>query len=326
MRLIANPETFSPYLSSRAGSLQLGGGQDYLLDLQKEEGMNSSGFRRDRKRSLLGTGSGRLFGALALLWFAFAAGSAGALELSQLEDLENEVVLAPCHNKNRLEAVRRLFEKMGAKPEDITIQEHRKVKNLIVTIPAASKEKIIIGAHYDKVRKGCGVIDNWTGIVTLAHIYRTMRTVPLRKTLVFVAFGREEEGLIGSRAMAQSLTTEEKSRICVMLNLDSFGLSWPQAANNLSTRRLADLAADLAQRMNIQFSRASVEGNADSTAFLEQEIPAITLHGLPNDFREVIHTHRDRAERIRPQSIYLAYRLAVGLVAELDAESCAAWR
>ena len=52
----------------------------------------------------------------------------------------------------------------------------------------------MIGAHYDKTINGCGAIDNWTGIVALAHIYKSLKDAPLQKNVVLVAFGKEEQG------------------------------------------------------------------------------------------------------------------------------------
>src|SRR3712207_7015935 len=48
-------------------------------------------------------------------------------------------------------------------------------------------------------------------IVALSHLYRTLKDVPLKKTLVFVAFGKEEKGLVGSRAMTDAIGKEQRS-------------------------------------------------------------------------------------------------------------------
>lgn len=248
--------------------------------------------------------------------------------ISTETELSLEVAEAPCADRKRLEAVRRLFEKMGATAETITIDQHRRVSNLAVTLPGASPEsgKIVIGAHYDKVIPGCGAIDNWSGIVILAHLFRALRDIPRNKDLVFVAFGREEQGLRGSKAMVRQLTEGEVAEHCAMINLDSFGMSWPQVATNLSSDSLGELSEDLAEQMNMQFSQQAVDGGSDSTSFLRRGIPAMTLHGLGKDFDKIIHTHRDRAHQVQPTSLYLGYRLALALIASVDQQPCGAWR
>src|SRR6266545_7847143 len=113
------------------------------------------------------------------------------IQVSSPEQIKEDLVKVPCDNEERLAAVRSLFERAGASPSDVTIDKYTDVENLVVTKKGESAEKIVVGAHYDKVADGCGALDNWTGIVTLSHLYRTLKAVPLKKTLVFIAFGKE---------------------------------------------------------------------------------------------------------------------------------------
>lgn len=249
------------------------------------------------------------------------------LPTSTPEQIEREFATVPCRNAERLPAVRALFERMGAAPADIATERLSDTDNLLVRKPGATPETIIIGAHYDKTSHGCGAIDNWSGVVALAHLYRTLRDVPTQKTLLFVAFGREEEGLVGSRALANSISREELVRYCAMINLDSLGLAAPQVADNLSSRRLRELATAVASELGFNLVYARLEGaEADSVPFLRRRIPAITIHGLSSDFSSIIHTGNDQSGRVRPASVYLGYMLALGLVRRLEGSNCAAYR
>ena len=255
---------------------------------------------------------------------AFADGAKA--HLASAQELAAAVREAPCKNRDRLQAVRQLLLDVGVPADEIRVEELKRVDNVVVTIPGASDEQIIIGAHYDKTRDGCGAIDNWSGVVTLAYLWRTLRKLPLAKTVHLVAFGREEEGLIGSRAMTKELSRNERQRTCAMLNVDSLGLSWPQVALNLSSKSLTEATRDLAKRMEIRYDQAHLQGGSDSMPFLDRGIPALTLHGLPADYRKILHTFRDKASSINPQSLYLSYRLMLGLVSEVDRAPCQAWR
>ena len=155
--------------------------------------------------------------------------------LSSQEQIAESVKLAPCKSENRLAAVKQLFENLGAK-EDIAIEKFNKDKiaNLVVKKKGKSEETIIVGAHYDKVKEGCGAIDNWTGISIIAHLYRTINQIPTEKSYIFVAFDQEEIRLIGSEAMAKSIPKEKRPQFCSMVNLDSFGFAAPQALENTS--------------------------------------------------------------------------------------------
>ncbi|HKP11154.1 MAG TPA: M20/M25/M40 family metallo-hydrolase, partial [Blastocatellia bacterium] len=224
-------------------------------------------------------------------------------------------------------AVRALFEKMGAPADGITVEKFGGVENLVVRKPGATAETVIVGAHYDKVSRGCGAIDNWSGIVAMAHVYRSLRNVRLQKTLLFVAFGKEEEGLIGSKAMVGAMSKEHAAQVCAIVNLDSFGMGAAQAAANMSSKKLMELAAALAKRMQMPFGDAAVaDAGADSMPFLERHIPAITLHGLTSDWMKVLHTDDDKPAKVEPLSVYLGYRLALGLVIEINNAPCGQWR
>lgn len=247
--------------------------------------------------------------------------------VSTPEDMAKDLAAVPCDDKDRLAAVRALYERAGATAPDITMDQHDNVENLVVTRKGASPETIVIGAHYDKTAEGCGAIDNWTGQVALTHLYRTLRDIPLKKTLVFVAFGREEKGLVGSKAMTRDLDTTEAAGTCAMINIDSLGLGPPQVADNMSSKKLARFAGELAKELEIPFAHASIRNaNSDSSAFVAKKIPAVTIHGLNKDWSSILHSKHDQAAKVNPVSVYLGYRLALAMIVRLDASACDAYR
>lgn len=255
-----------------------------------------------------------------------AARQAG-VDMSGPERMKEDFVAVPCRDAERLAAVKSLFGRAGASPSDVNVEAYKNVENLVVVLKGESDEKLVVGAHYDKVSDGCGALDNWTGVVALAHLYRALKDLPLRKTVVFVAFGKEERGLVGSRAMAGAISKEQAAQYCAMINLDSLGLSPPQAADNLSSGRLVDFTAALAKEMKIPFRHAAVAGaDADSRPFLGKKIPAVTIHGLDNDWKRVLHSRQDQASKVNVENVYLGYRLALAMVARLDLSPCAAYR
>ncbi|MBC8032231.1 MAG: M20/M25/M40 family metallo-hydrolase [Pyrinomonadaceae bacterium] len=248
-------------------------------------------------------------------------------KISTPEQIKEDFATVPCEDKERLAAVRALFERAGVPPGEIAIDRYKSVDNLFVTIKGASSEKIVVGAHYDKVSEGCGALDNWTGIVTLSHLYKTFKNITLKKTLVLIAFGKEEKGLIGSRAMTSALTKEQAAEYCAMINIDSLGLAPPQVADNMSSKKLGQFTEDLAKEMKIPFSRASIDGaDSDSSAFVEKKIPAVTIHGMNSDWAKILHSRFDQTSKVNEMSVYLGYRLTLAMVFRLDQSSCAAYR
>ena len=267
--------------------------------------------------------------------------------ISTPDEIKTDALSVPCKNSERKAAVVALLEKMGAASPDVTVEKIDRVENLVVTIPGtgsgnparggnpamgsntatvgntAMGGKIVVGAHYDKVENGCGAVDNWTGIVAMAHLYRSRRSIAPEKTFIFVAFGREEEGMLGSKAMVKSITKEEAKGYCEMINIDSLGMGAPQAADNMSNKKLMDLAAEKAEKMKMPFGHAQIlGGDSDSSSFNEKGIPAITIHGLTNDWRRVLHTPNDQVAKVHPESVYLGYRLALAMIWDLDSKPC----
>jgi Iap family predicted aminopeptidase len=245
-------------------------------------------------------------------------------ESSIKTDLEKVV----CKNGERLDSVRQLFAEKGVPAEDIQIEKLNGVENLVVTNKGKSDEMIVIGAHYDKVKDGCGAIDNWTGIVVLSNLYSAFKKLQTDKTLVFVAFGKEEEGLVGSRAMAKKIPKEERTQYCSMVNLDSFGLAYPQILSNASTPKLSKFTLALAEELKMPSGEASLAGvaDADSSSFKEKDIPAITLHGLSNKWQEIIHGSKDSIKNINMEAVEVALRFSTILLSRLDKAPCSEFR
>lgn len=247
--------------------------------------------------------------------------------ISTEAEMKNDMALAPCKDKERLEAVKNLFIKMGAGVDEINIEKHKNVENLTVTLKGKSNEIVVVGAHYDKTDDGCGVIDNWSGIVILANLYRSMKDFTTAKTYIFAAFGKEEKGLIGSGAMADAIPKNERINYCAMVNFDSFGLSIPQALSNISDTSLMNLAAGVSEEMKIPFARAGIEmASSDSQSFRERKIPAITLHGLNNKWQDYLHNSRDKIDNLNLQSVYIGYRHGLIFLSKIENKPCDAFR
>ncbi|MEP7270635.1 MAG: M20/M25/M40 family metallo-hydrolase [Acidobacteriota bacterium] len=247
---------------------------------------------------------------------------------STQDKLAQDVALAPCKDKERKEAVKSLLVKMGAAPEDVAFEKLDGIENVVLRKKGQSEEEIIIGAHYDKTAAGCGAIDNWTGIVAIAHTYRSIRTTTTQKSLTFVAFGGEERGLLGSKAFARKIRKEDAGRYCAMVNVDSLGMAAdPQVAENMSSKALSQRAVEVALRLGMRIGRIEAPGaGADSVPFVEKRIPAVTLSALGDLYGEVLHTNKDQVARVNMTSVHLGYRLMLELLAELDGLACDANR
>lgn len=266
--------------------------------------------------------------SLLFICFAVAKAQPGEVELSGETEIKADLAANVCRgNGERLEAVKKMFAKMGAAPDEIKIEKFKNVENVVVVAKGKTDETIVVGAHFDKTLVGCGVIDNWSGIVILSHLYRTMRQFETEKTYIFVAFGEEESGLVGSDRMAKAIPKERRESYCAMLNFDSFGLSYPQAMSNISDRKLMDLAESVSKELKLPFSRAAIEGaSSDSASFRQQKIPAVTIHGMNDKWRQFLHGAGDNLENVNVKSVYIGYRFGLNFLAKIDASGCGDFR
>lgn len=274
----------------------------------------------------------RLFYVLILLFGGLAptvASQQNSIHFSTPEDIQEDIKAVSCESKERLEKVKALFIKMGAPADAISVVKQRGVENVVLTKPGkAADEKIILSAHYDKTGSGsCGVVDNWSGIVTIAHIYKTLKDLPLDKTVLIVAFGDEEKGLLGSKAMAGEIKKDDLKQYCAMINVDSLGMNTPQVLSNVSTKKMEALAVELAKKMNLGFQPINLPmASADSAPFAERKIPAATISAIPNEWQTVFHSKGDQVDKVKPQSVYLGYRLALAMLGSVAEKECGAFK
>jgi Zn-dependent M28 family amino/carboxypeptidase len=217
---------------------------------------------------------------------------------------------------------------MGAAEADITAEKVKDVQNVVVNKKGKTAETVIIGAHYDKASDGCGAIDNWTGIVIVGNLYRSMRNADTEKTYIFVAFDKEEVGLVGSGVMASSIPKENRPSYCSMVNLDSFGFAYPQVLENASNPKMTAMAKDLAAELKMPFASASLAGmaDADSSTFQAMGIPAITFHGLSNKWQHYLHSSNDKLENINSGSVAVGYNFLLQYLAKIDSAACGVFR
>jgi len=245
------------------------------------------------------------------------------------EDLIKEQVNAvPCKNEDRLEAVKKLFRDAGAADADMEVQKFKDVNNLVVTKKGKTADTVIISAHYDKVKEGCGAIDNWTGVVIISDLYRRMQGVETNKTYLFVAFDKEELGLLGSEAMAKAIPKEKRASYCSNINLDSFGFSYPQVLDNASSPMMTEMAKSVADEVKMPLNHASLEGiaDADSSSFKSHDIPAITFHGLNNEWQKYLHSANDQVKNIKLSSVFVGYNFLLRYAVKIDGSDCGVFR
>lgn len=103
-----------------------------------------------------------------------------------------------------------------------------KARNVIATLRGSEipGEEIIIGGHLDSWDLATGAIDNGIGSFAVLDIARAFKANGLqpKRTVKFVMFMGEEQGLLGSRHMvSEAVKTGKIDQIKYMMNLDMSG-------------------------------------------------------------------------------------------------------
>jgi hypothetical protein len=92
------------------------------------------------------------------------------------------------------------------------VREHVQVPNVVADIPGTdgSGEYVLIGGHLDSWQLGTGAEDNGTGAASVLAVAEAVKAsgVQPKRTLRFVLFGGEEQGLLGSIHYAQMHAAE----------------------------------------------------------------------------------------------------------------------
>lgn len=253
---------------------------------------------------------------------ASGRGSQTAVEGVPTDDeMQKEMELSPISNPEREKAVIELFKQAGASASEIVKQDAgRGRSNYIVVKKGRTDRVIVVGAHHDKVSEGRGTIDNWTGSTMMINLYQAMRDIETDATFVFVAFAREEEGLIGSERFLQSLTAEQRKKVDSMVNLDTLAVDGTYSWKNNSTKSLLDLIKKVAAQEKLALEEARLDGgDADSSTFRRAGIPAITVFGASMDvIFDIIHSERDNIAAFSLPHYKNAYLVTLALLKALD--------
>ena len=224
-------------------------------------------------------------------------------------------------NPEREPAIRALFEQAGCSGEKITEQPVRGLKapNLICISRGETDSQIVVGAHFDLVDVGNGVVDNWTGAALLPSFYESLTKIPRKHTFVFVAFSGEEKGMIGSKAYVKQLGPEV-ARVKAMVNLDTLGLAESEVWVSHADKDLVNWIGIAAGMMKLPLGAMNVDGvgSTDSESFREKKIPAITIHSLTSATLRILHSPADRIEAVRVDEYYRTYQLVAGYLSLLD--------
>jgi Zn-dependent M28 family amino/carboxypeptidase len=268
----------------------------------------------------------RLARTTLLLFVALLVASVQAQKISyhRVEEATIERRLKDSARKNpeRRSKLHALFEEAGCKGEALSepAVKGSSQPNIVCRLAGDSDSVIMVGAHFDKVDVGEGVVDNWSGASLLPSLFESLEDEPHRHTFLFIGFTDEEKGLVGSEQYVQHLTPEERAKVCAMVNLDSLGLSPTKVWLSHADPPLARALINVAQAMKLPLAGVNVEdvGSTDSESFAKRKIPSLTIHSVTQETFPILHTGNDTLAAIHLDDYYATYRLVAAYLSYLD--------
>ncbi|MBZ5529117.1 MAG: M20/M25/M40 family metallo-hydrolase [Acidobacteriia bacterium] len=179
------------------------------------------------------------------------------------------------------------------------------IYNTVAEIRGSEKpdEVVIIGAHLDSWDLGTGATDNGSGTTAVLAAARALARagVKPRRTIRFVLFPGEEQGLYGSKAYVAA-HQEELAKISGVLVHDSgtgrvltIGLMRNYAARETMDRVLYPLA----RTVGLAEPSLRMEGGSDHVSFDAQGVPGFWCIQDPADYQLTHHSAADTFDRVR---------------------------
>lgn len=155
-----------------------------------------------------------------------------------------------------------------------------------------------------------GALDNGTGVGTLLELARTWRPGPgAPLEAVWVATGAEEVGLDGAREFARRHADWLAEKPTLVVNLDSVGAG--DRVYLAGEAGALGLAGEAAGSLGVPWSRLRVLGaGMDHEPFADRGLAALSVLGDVVGHSLIFHSRRDTVDRVRPESLERAARLA----------------
>lgn len=162
-----------------------------------------------------------------------------------------------------------------------------KARNVVATLPGSEipQEEIVVGGHLDSWDLATGAIDNGIGSFAVLDIARAFKANELqpKRTVKFVMFMGEEQGLLGSKHMVnEAINKGTIDNIKYMMNLDMSGNPiGMNAGGKLDDESFfKELGATIQQQDSIfenTFSNRSGL-HSDHQPFMLEGVPILSVH------------------------------------------------
>ncbi len=223
------------------------------------------------------------------------------------------------------------YQPFTAKVRRVVVPDSlRKAANVIGFLDNGAEHTIVIGAHYDHLGLGDqgsslasnpqgqihnGADDNASGVAGLLELaqYYAKNSEKEPYNFLFMAFGAEELGLLGSRHFLNHPTLP-LDRLNFMVCMDMIGRYNPERGIGIGGYGTADAWPDVFKDVTAGvkfFTDRAGNGGSDNAAFYARQIPVLFFHtgGHPD-----YHKPSDDPEKIDAKAEEEILRLEIKLI------------
>ena len=178
-----------------------------------------------------------------------------------------------------------------------------KASNVIAEIRGSEKpdEFVILGAHLDSWELGTGALDNGCNAALVVDALRTIKAsgVKPRRTIRFILFSGEEQGLVGSRAYAFNHRSELDKAAGVVIYDSGTGKT---TGFSLGGRKdvlygAKELIAPLAQ-FDVKELKTDMEWGTDHFDFMLEGVPTFVADQQEANYLENYHAISDTYDKV----------------------------
>jgi carboxypeptidase Q len=182
------------------------------------------------------------------------------------------------------------------------------VYNTVAEIRGSEKpdEVVVIGAHLDSWDLGTGTTDNGTGSMVVLEAARALEKLGLKpkRTIRFVLFSGEEQGLNGSRAYVEAHKSDFAKFSAILVHdtgtgkVLSLGLQ-----GNYQVREILDKALEPLREIGLlELSLRSMSGT-DHLSFDQAGVPGFYAIQDPMDYNRTHHSQSDTFDRAHEDTL-----------------------
>src|SRR5438477_428063 len=159
---------------------------------------------------------------------------------------------------------------------------------------------VIVGAHLDSWDLGTGATDNGTGSIATLEAARIIAQSGLKpkRTIRFILFTGEEQGLIGSRKYAEAHAAQADSvQAVIVLDNGAGAITGMALQGHLEAYALWRTLLAPVHRLNADTITDAVKGGTDHLSFIPYGVPGFNFNQLTRGYNHTHHSQSDTYDK-----------------------------